>query len=121
MVSYAAGARVYALLGASMGSFYDWCADLPVASPQMFGDQTDVSESGDWWDATYLMLWGSNVPVTRTPDAHRMTEARLTSSGHSSLTPTPATSPHDQARLPTNSLVSTYRVFRIARRVGPTG
>jgi nitrate reductase alpha subunit len=29
-----------------------------------------------WWDASYLILWGSNVPVTRTPDAHRMTEAR---------------------------------------------
>ncbi|NUR92344.1 MAG: nitrate reductase subunit alpha, partial [Nonomuraea sp.] len=44
--------------------------------PQVFGDQTDVPESGDWWDAAYLMLWGSNVPVTRTPDAHWMTEAR---------------------------------------------
>ena len=44
--------------------------------PQVFGDQTDVPESGDWWDASYLILWGSNVPVTRTPDAHWMTEAR---------------------------------------------
>jgi nitrate reductase / nitrite oxidoreductase, alpha subunit len=35
-----------------------------------------VPESGDWWDASYLILWGSNVPVTRTPDAHWMTEAR---------------------------------------------
>ena len=34
-----------------MLSFYDWYADLPVASPQVFGDQTDVPESGDWWDA----------------------------------------------------------------------
>ena len=34
-----------------MTSFYDWYADLPVASPQVFGDQTDVPESGDWWDA----------------------------------------------------------------------
>ena len=76
MVSHAVGARFYALLGAPMLSFYDWYADLPVASPQVFGDQTDVPESGDWWDATYLMLWGSNVPVTRTPDAHWMTEAR---------------------------------------------
>ena len=59
-----------------MLSFYDWYADLPVASPQMFGDQTDVPESGDWWDAGYLMMWGSNVPLTRTPDAHWMTEAR---------------------------------------------
>ena len=56
--------------------FYDWYADLPVASPQVFGDQTDVPESGDWWDAGYLIMWGSNVPVTRTPDAHWMTEAR---------------------------------------------
>ena len=76
MVSHAAGARFMALIGAPMLSFYDWYADLPVASPQVFGDQTDVPESGDWWDASYLILWGSNVPVTRTPDAHWMTEAR---------------------------------------------
>jgi nitrate reductase / nitrite oxidoreductase, alpha subunit len=76
MVSHAAGARFYSLLGAPLLSFYDWYADLPVASPQVFGDQTDVPESGDWWDASYLVLWGSNVPVTRTPDAHWMTEAR---------------------------------------------
>ena len=47
-----------------------------MASPQVFGDQTDVPESGDWWDASYLMMWGSNVPITRTPDAHWMAEAR---------------------------------------------
>ena len=76
MASHAAGARFHSLIGAPMLSFYDWYADLPVASPQVFGDQTDVPESGDWWDAAYLMLWGSNVPVTRTPDAHWMTEAR---------------------------------------------
>jgi nitrate reductase / nitrite oxidoreductase, alpha subunit len=35
-----------------------------------------VPESGDWWDAAYLMMWGSNVPITRTPDAHWMAEAR---------------------------------------------
>lgn len=76
MVSHGAGARYHALLGAPMLSFYDWYADLPVASPQVFGDQTDVPESGDWWDAGYLIMWGSNVPVTRTPDAHWMVEAR---------------------------------------------
>ncbi len=75
-VSYSSGARFLELIGAPMLSFYDWYADLPNASPQMFGDQTDVPESGDWWDAGYLMMWGSNVPVTRTPDAHWMTEAR---------------------------------------------
>src|SRR5688572_22533102 len=76
MVSHAAGARFVSLIGGTMLSFYDWYADLPVASPQVFGDQTDVPESGDWWDASYLILWGSNVPVTRTPDAHWMAEAR---------------------------------------------
>src|SRR5690606_10784202 len=67
MVSYAAGSRFISLLGGVMLSFYDWYADLPVASPQVFGDQTDVPESADWWDASYLIMWGSNVPVTRTP------------------------------------------------------
>lgn len=76
MVSHAAGSRFVELLGGVMTSFYDWYADLPVASPQVFGDQTDVPESGDWWDAAYLMMWGSNVPVTRTPDAHWMAEVR---------------------------------------------
>ncbi|MGI5472786.1 nitrate reductase subunit alpha [Streptomyces sp. CA-132043] len=76
IVSHAAGARFVSLIGGQMLSFYDWYADLPVASPQVFGDQTDVPESGDWWDAAYLLMWGSNVPVTRTPDAHWMAEAR---------------------------------------------
>lgn len=76
MISYAAGSRFHELLGAPMLSFYDWYADLPPASPQVFGDQTDVPESGDWFNAQYLIMWGSNVPLTRTPDAHFMTEAR---------------------------------------------
>ncbi|MEO7129906.1 MAG: nitrate reductase subunit alpha [Dermatophilaceae bacterium] len=76
MVSHASGSRFTELVGGTMLSFYDWYADLPVASPQIWGDQTDVPESGDWWDASYLMMWGSNVPVTRTPDAHWMVEAR---------------------------------------------
>ncbi|MGN9840870.1 nitrate reductase subunit alpha [Nonomuraea sp. H19] len=76
MVSQAIGSRFVSLIGGTMLSFYDWYADLPIASPQVFGDQTDVPESADWWDAAYLMMWGANVPVTRTPDAHWMAEAR---------------------------------------------
>ncbi len=75
-VSYAAGTRFLSLLGGTILSFYDWYADLPPASPQVWGDQTDVPESADWWDAAYLIMWGSNIPQTRTPDAHFMTEAR---------------------------------------------
>jgi nitrate reductase alpha subunit len=76
MASYAAGSRFYALIGGVILSFYDWYSDLPPASPQTFGDQTDVPESADWWNASYLLVWGTNLPTTRTPDAHFMTEAR---------------------------------------------
>jgi nitrate reductase alpha subunit len=76
MVSYSAGTRFLSLIGGTILSFYDWYADLPPASPQVWGDQTDVPESGDWWNAGYLIIWGTNLPITRTPDAHFMTEAR---------------------------------------------
>ena len=76
MASYAAGTRFLSLIGGVILSFYDWYADLPPASPQAFGDQTDVPESGDWWNASYLLIWGTNLPTTRTPDAHFMVEAR---------------------------------------------
>ena len=75
-VSYSAGTRFLSMIGGTILSFYDWYADMPIASPQVFGDQTDVPESGDWWNAAYLMIWGTNLPITRTPDAHFMTEAR---------------------------------------------
>ena len=75
-VSYSAGTRFLSMIGGTILSFYDWYADMPIASPQAFGDQTDVPESGDWWNSSYLVIWGTNLPITRTPDAHFMTEAR---------------------------------------------
>lgn len=76
MLSYAAGARYLSLLGGVCLSFYDWYCDLPPASPMTWGEQTDVPESADWYNAGFLMLWGSNVPQTRTPDAHFYTDVR---------------------------------------------
>ncbi len=75
-VSYAAGSRFLSLIGGTMVSFYDWYADLPPASPQIWGEQTDVPESADWYNAGYFIIWGTNLPMTRTPDAHFMVEAR---------------------------------------------
>lgn len=75
-VSYAGGARFLSLLGGVVLSFYDWYADLPPASPQIWGEQTDVPESADWYNATYFIIWGTNLPMTRTPDAHFLAEAR---------------------------------------------
>jgi nitrate reductase alpha subunit len=76
MVSYAAGTRYLSLIGGVCMSFYDWYCDLPPSSPQTWGEQTDVPESADWYNSTFLILWGSNVPQTRTPDAHFYTEVR---------------------------------------------
>ena len=76
MVSYAAGARYLGLIGGVPLSFYDWYCDLPPASPQTWGEQTDVAESADWYNSNYLLVWGSNIPMTRTPDAHFYTEVR---------------------------------------------
>lgn len=76
MISYSAGARYLSLIGGVLGSFYDWYGDLPPASPMVWGEQTDVPESADWYNAGYILVWGSNVPQTRTPDAHFYTEAR---------------------------------------------
>ncbi|HMO20042.1 MAG TPA: molybdopterin-dependent oxidoreductase, partial [Candidatus Melainabacteria bacterium] len=49
MVSYAAGARFMQLFGGLSLSFYDWYCDLPPASPEIWGEQTDVAESADWF------------------------------------------------------------------------
>lgn len=76
MISYAAGTRYLQLLGGVCLSFYDWYCDLPPASPEIWGEQTDVAESADWYKSRYIAVVGSNVLTTRTPDAHFLVEAR---------------------------------------------
>ena len=76
MISYAAGARMLQLMGGISLSFYDWYCDLPPASPEAWGEQTDVNESADWYNAKMLAVMGSNLNMTRTPDCHFAAEAR---------------------------------------------
>lgn len=76
MLSYAAGARFCQLMGGISLSFYDWYCDLPPASPEVWGEQTDVAESADWYHSKFIATVGSNVLMTRTPDAHFLVEAR---------------------------------------------
>ena len=76
MISYAAGARFLQLMGGVSLSFYDWYCDLPPASPETWGEQTDVNESADWYNAKLLAVMGSNLNMTRTPDCHFAAEAR---------------------------------------------
>ncbi len=87
MVSYASGARYLSLIGGTLLSFYDWYCDLPPSSPQTWGEQTDVPESADWYNSAYIIAWGSNVPQTRTPDAHFFVEARYNGTKIVAITP----------------------------------
>ncbi len=75
-VSYAAGSRFMSLIGGVVMSFYDWYCDLPPASPEVWGEQTDVHESADWYNARFIAVVGANLNMTRTPDAHFISEVR---------------------------------------------
>jgi len=76
MLSFAGGSRFMQLMGGANLSFYDWYCDLPNASPEIWGEQTDVAESADWYNSKYIAVMGSNPGMTRTPDVHYLTEAR---------------------------------------------
>ena len=76
MMSYAAGSRYLQLMGGVNLSFYDWYCDLPNAFPEIWGEQTDVAESADWYNAKFIVSMGANLGMTRTPDIHFFSEAR---------------------------------------------
>ncbi|RJP26550.1 MAG: nitrate reductase subunit alpha [Candidatus Abyssobacteria bacterium SURF_5] len=76
MISYTAGARFLQLFGAPLLSFYDTYADFPPASPEVWGEKTDVAESADWYNSKFIAVAGNNLDMTRTPDAHYAVEAR---------------------------------------------
>ncbi|MHB1133593.1 MAG: nitrate reductase subunit alpha [Chloroflexota bacterium] len=76
MLSHASGTRFLQLLGGVSLSFYDWYADLPNAFPEVWGEQTDVCESADWFNSKYIVVMGANLNMTRTPDVHFVSEAR---------------------------------------------
>jgi len=75
-VSFAGGARLAHHLGGVFLSFYDWYCDLPPGEPLTWGVQTEACECADWFNAKYIVLWGSNISQTRIPDAHFAFEAR---------------------------------------------
>jgi nitrate reductase alpha subunit len=75
-ISYAAGSRFMSLLGGTVMSFYDWYCDLPPASPEIWGEQTDVHESADWYNSRFVAVMGANLNMTRTPDTHFIAEVR---------------------------------------------
>ena len=57
-------------------SFYDWYCDLPTAFPEIWGEQTDVCESADWFNSKMIADMGACLNMTRTPDCHFFAESR---------------------------------------------
>ena len=55
MISYAAGARFINLLGGEMLSFMTGM-QIYHLPPQIWGEQTDVPESSDWYNASYIIM-----------------------------------------------------------------
>ena len=86
-LSYAGGSRLLQLFGGVNLSFYDWYSDLPPASPEIWGEQTDVQESADWYHAKYVVAMGSNLNMTRTPDVHFISEGRYHGAKFTVLSP----------------------------------
>ena len=80
MLSYASGARYIQLMGGLNLSLYDWYCDLPNAFPEIWGEQTDVCESADWYKSKFIVSMGANLGMTRTPDIHFFSEARTNGS-----------------------------------------
>ncbi len=76
MLSYAAGSRFLQLMGGVNLSFYDWYCDLPNSFPEIWGEQTDVAESADWYNSKFIACMGANLGMTRTPDVHFFAESR---------------------------------------------
>jgi nitrate reductase alpha subunit len=76
MLSYAAGSRFLQLFGGVNLSFYDWYCDLPTAFPEIWGEQTDVCESADWYNSKMIADMGACLNMTRTPDCHFFAESR---------------------------------------------
>src|SRR5699024_8426636 len=70
LLSYSSGQRFLQLFGGVNISFYDWYADLPCAFPEVWGDQTDVCESADWYNSKFIVSMAANLNMTRTADVH---------------------------------------------------
>ena len=75
MISYASGARFINLLGGEMLSFTIGMLIYHLHLHK-FGVSKQTCQNPVIGTTPHIMMWGSNVPLTRTPDAHFMTEVR---------------------------------------------
>ena len=75
-VSFISGTRFLSLIGGHTTTFYDWYANLRLRRRRRSATRPTCRSRRTGGDASYMIVWGTNLPITRTPDAHFMTEAR---------------------------------------------
>ncbi len=68
--------RLASLARWSASHAYDQNGDLPMFWPMTFGVQTEELEPLEWRNSHYTMIFGSNVLVTRLPDAQHLLQAK---------------------------------------------
>ena len=61
--------RLASMLGWSVLHGYSMNGDLPMFWPMTFGVQSEELESLEWTNSKYIAIFGSNIAVTRLPDA----------------------------------------------------
>ena len=76
MLSHAAGSRFMSLMGGPMLSFYDWYADFLLLHRKFGEIKPMYRKAATGLIPVIFLTWGSNVPQTRTPDAHFLAEVR---------------------------------------------
>ncbi len=65
--------RIANTFGWSVVGGYELNGDLPMFWPETFGCQSEELESYCWEDSKLTLVFGSNIMVTRMPDAHFLT------------------------------------------------
>ncbi|MCP4132349.1 MAG: molybdopterin-dependent oxidoreductase [bacterium] len=68
--------RLASMFGWSVLHGYTMNGDLPAFYSQTFGVQTEEAESIEWANSKYMLIFGSNISVTRLPDAKFMSLAQ---------------------------------------------
>ena len=68
--------RLASMFGWSVIHAYTMNGDLPIFWSMTFGVQTEELESLEWMNSKYVAIFGSNVVVTRLPDAKFLSLAR---------------------------------------------
>jgi anaerobic selenocysteine-containing dehydrogenase len=68
--------RLASMFGLSVLHAYPMNGDLPLFWPMTFGVQTEELESRQWLKSDYIAVFGSNILLTRLPDAKFLGQAK---------------------------------------------